>query len=244
MPAFKEIENRVVYIDFTNIRLPSHQAIINKTRRDIGKRRMKKIDPYTDIRGKYVLYRTPRELKKACDAYFNSRKTLVYDKFGQPIVNATTGEYITSTMPLTISGLGLAIGIPSNDLRRYRAMAKTGAVKKEFAEVILNALQRIEDYAETMMYDRDGARGGQFILQAGFNWRSKQEDQNIKKTKKETEQIKQKITHNEEEHTEKMRILKNSVESPEDIVEDSLSRSLQELANNLAKMAKDGVEDG
>ena len=46
-----------------------------------------------------------------------------------------------------------------------------------------NAKRTVEAYAESRLYDKDGQRGAQFVLDCQFNWVGRREQADIKKAK-------------------------------------------------------------
>ena len=116
-------------------------------------------------------YKTVEELQAAIDAYFEEcqGKTLlddsgggVTDKYGAPI--------IVGAHPPTVTGLALALGFASRQaLLNYQG-------KKAFNDTITRAKSRCEEYAESRLYDRDGARGAQFSLEHNFKWLDQDKD--------------------------------------------------------------------
>lgn len=216
MGAFKKLQGHYLYIDMTNIHVPSWK-IYALTKASLAKQRaIRKIDPFAHVIGPKRKYETAAEFKAACDEYFKSQECYVYDKFGQPIKDPITGKYIKSTKPLTLSGLGLHIGLATATLRHYRAIARSGTIDPEYAAVILEALQHIESYAERRAYDRDGQRGGEFILKTGFNWRTEKEKRESEKIKVETSIAKEKLRMQREEHQLKIELLRAGLEGDED----------------------------
>lgn len=83
-----------------------------------------------------------------------------------------------------MSGLALFLGITTNTLRTYQYKSKAGLIPPEYADIVLKARQKIEEYAEGQLYTRDGNRGGEFILRAAFGWQTKGERQLNKLNKK------------------------------------------------------------
>ena len=68
--------------------------------------------------------------------------------------------------PVTVTGLALALGFTTRQaLINYQG-------KKLFVDTITRAKLRAEEYAETRLYDRDGARGAEFSLRCNFGWRA------------------------------------------------------------------------
>ena len=115
--------------------------------------------------GRPLKYKTVEELQAAIDAYFTACKgkplldedgTAVTDKYGEPV--------IIGAHPPTVTGLALALGFTGRQaLLNYQARPK-------FMDTITRAKSRCEEYAESRLYDRDGARGAQFSLEHNFRW--------------------------------------------------------------------------
>ena len=69
-----------------------------------------------------------------------------------------------------MTGLALALGFASRQaLLNYQG-------KKAFNDTITRAKSRCEEYAESRLYDRDGARGAQFSLEHNFKWLDQDKD--------------------------------------------------------------------
>lgn len=110
-------------------------------------------------------YKTVDELQAAIDQYFEDCKgkplldddgNAVTDKYGNPI--------IVDAKPPTVTGLALALGFSTRQsLINYQG-------KKQFLDTITRAKARCEEYAESRLYDRDGANGAQFSLKYNFRW--------------------------------------------------------------------------
>lgn len=84
------------------------------------------------------------------------------NKYGEPVV--------TGAKPPTVTGLALALGFTTRlGLLNYEG-------KPEFANTIKIAKSKVEEYAETRLFDRDGANGAKFSLANNFKgWSEKQE---------------------------------------------------------------------
>lgn len=216
MPAFKKVEGRFVYLDLTDIHVPSWKI------RDVQKaahaklRALKKICPFAKVVGAKRAYESAEDLKAACDSYFEAQECHVFDKWGKPLVDPETGEYLKTTKPLTLSGLALHLGISTDTLRKYKKKALTGLVSPEFSAVIFEALQRIEEYAEGRIYDKDGQRGSQFVLQAGFGWQTRKEASESARTRVEVEIAKERLRMQQQEHQLKMKLLEAGVDDEAD----------------------------
>lgn len=109
-------------------------------------------------------------MQKAIDAYFKACEgepfigddgCAVRDKYGMPI--------IINAKPPTITGLALALGFTGRQaLLDYQA-------RPEFADTVTRAKSRCEEYAESRLYDKDGANGAKFSLGCNFGWNSENE---------------------------------------------------------------------
>ena len=109
-------------------------------------------------------------MQKAIDAYFEACKGKpiigdddlpVCDKYGKP--------FIINAKPPTITGLALALGFTGRQaLLDYQA-------RPEFADTVTRAKSRCEEYAESRLYDKDGANGAKFSLGCNFGWRAAEE---------------------------------------------------------------------
>lgn len=116
-------------------------------------------------------YKTVDALQAAIDAYFE-------DCQGKPLVddsgNAVTDKYgepvIIGAHPPTVTGLALALGFSTRQsLLNYQG-------RKQFLDTITRAKARCEEYAESRLFDRDGARGAQFSLEHNFRWLDQDKD--------------------------------------------------------------------
>lgn len=133
------------------------------------------MDNANDTKKKRPVGRPPRfeskeQVQELVDAYFKSCEghplrdedgEIMYDKNGRPV--------IVDMKPPTITGLALALGFNSRmSLLNYEG-------KKEFVDTIKRAKSRVEEYAETRLFDKDGANGAKFSLANNFKgWSDKQ----------------------------------------------------------------------
>ena len=183
MSAYKKHEGRKYFLDMTNIK--ANQTFLHMNAMSRKKQReLKRIDPFAHRIGKYRKYKTPDELQKHIDEYFDSCMTALRTKDGEPVYDENGEELRVQTKPYTISGMANHLGVTTNTLRTYQTRSVAGKIPPEYAQIILRARQKIEEYAECQLYSRDGSRGGQFVLQAGFGWLTKQERSEIKFAKK------------------------------------------------------------
>lgn len=155
-------------------------------------REMKRLDPFAKVIGGKRKYENPKDLKKKCDAYFKSLMRPLYLK-GQPVKDGAGNVIMEQVKPATISGLAQFLGIQTKTLKNYQMKSISGLIPPEFSEIILEARQRVEVFAEEQMYSRDGARGAQFVLQAGFGWQTKREESEQCIQKQRIKQMKQEL---------------------------------------------------
>lgn len=123
--------------------------------------------------GRPPKYKSAEEIEEKIEQYFKSCEgelfldndgNAVFNKYGYPC-------WIKEPKPLTITGLALALGFASRQaLLNYQG-------KKEFNDTITRAKSRIEEYAETRLFDRDGSNGAQFSLRNNFKgWNGEQNE--------------------------------------------------------------------
>lgn len=114
-------------------------------------------------------WKSVKAMQEAIDAYFESCKgtplmidgDVATDKYGRPI--------ILDEKPPTVTGLALALGFTGRQaLLDYQA-------RPEFADTVTRAKSRCEEYAESRLYDKDGANGAKFSLGCNFGWRATEE---------------------------------------------------------------------
>lgn len=117
------------------------------------------------------VYKSAKQMEKAIDQYFldcqgkpllDDEGNILTDKRGNPVL-------IGARAP-TVTGLALALGFNSRQtLLNYQA-------QKEFMDTITRAKTRCEEYAESRLYTRDGARGAEFSLKYNFGWEGMKND--------------------------------------------------------------------
>lgn len=115
-------------------------------------------------------WKSVKAMQEAIDAYFEACKgepfigddgCAVRDKSGVPI--------IINAKPPTVTGLALALGFTTRQgLINYQGRA-------EFVDTITRAKSRCEEYAESRLYDKDGANGAKFSLGCNFGWNAENE---------------------------------------------------------------------
>lgn len=136
------------------------------------------MEAVTVSKNKYVgrppKFRTKEEIQEKIDAYFHECEgEFLLDENGNPMCSQKNGLiYKKPPKPPTVTGLALALGFASRQsLMEYQC-------KKEFADTIIRAKSRIEEYAEARLFDRDGVNGAKFSLINNFRgWGEKPEQE-------------------------------------------------------------------
>ncbi len=114
--------------------------------------------------GRPPKYRNVEEIEDKIEQYFAiCEGEPLLDDEGKQIVNKYGCPcWIKPPKPPTVTGLALALGFASRQaLLNYQA-------KKEFNDTITRAKSRVEEYAESRLFDRDGSNGAQFSLRNNF----------------------------------------------------------------------------
>lgn len=115
--------------------------------------------------GRPPKFTSPEQMQDLIDAYFESCKgEPILDNDGMPLMDKWGNVILINQHPPTVTGLALALGFTSRQaLLNYQA-------KRQFVDTILRAKARCEEYAESRLYDRDGANGAKFSLTYNFKW--------------------------------------------------------------------------
>lgn len=139
---------------------------------------------------------SPEYLKTMIDEYFDSCNGPLIDKYGQPQYDRNGNLIRIQIRPWTLSGLALYLGLSTPALKRYEKsqidtildeMRIKTTDKQTFAMVLAQAKQKVEMGAETRLYDSEGFRGAQFVLNNGFRWISQKEAADIDRDRKQLE---------------------------------------------------------
>lgn len=149
-------------------------------------------NPSKGMKRKYV---SASHLQCMVNEYFESCNGPLLDKWGQ-LVKDNDGRIVkVQTKPYTVSGLALYLGVSTQTLKRYnenKTEAFLDEMKAEtddvltFSSVVHRAKQIVEAYAEGRLYDKDGQRGAQYVLDCQFNWVGHKEQADIRKSKADT----------------------------------------------------------
>lgn len=121
--------------------------------------------------GRPPIFTSAEEMQEKIDAYFKECEgKIMTDEEGKPLLNKYGQPIIYGAKPLTITGLALALGFVSRQsLLNYEA-------KDEFFDTIKRAKARVEEYAESRLFDKDGSNGAKFSLSNNFKgWAEKQQ---------------------------------------------------------------------
>ena len=117
------------------------------------------------------MYKSAKQMQKAIDQYFQEcqGKPLLDDE-GNVLTDKRGNPVMIGARAPTVTGLALALGFNSRQaLLNYQA-------RKEFNDTITRAKTRCEEYAESRLYTRDGARGAEFSLKYNFGWEGMKEN--------------------------------------------------------------------
>ena len=122
--------------------------------------------------GRPPKYKSVEEIEDKIEQYFAiCEGEPLLDNEGKPVVNKYGYPcWIKPPKPPTVTGLALALGFTTRlSLLNYQD-------KKEFMNTITRAKTKIEEYAESRLFDRDGSNGAQFSLRNNFKgWNGEQE---------------------------------------------------------------------
>jgi len=125
---------------------------------------------YMGAGGRPLTYKTAKELEDKIEEYFKACEgTMLKDKKGKIILDKYLRPIYIGYKPCTVTGLALFLGFKSRQaLLNYQG-------KQEFNDTITRAKLRIEEFAETRLYDKDGCNGAKFNLANNFGWKERQE---------------------------------------------------------------------
>lgn len=217
MGAYKKHDGRRYFFDMTNIKANYVFLHANAMSRK-KQRELKRLDPFAHRVGQYRKYRTPEELQKRIDEYFESCMSPMRDMNGEIVYDEDGNKIMVQTKPYTVSGMANHLGITTSTLMTYQTRAQVGKIPPEYANIVLAARQKIEEYAESQLYSRDGGRGGQFVLQAGFGWQTKRE-------RNETKLAKKRMKMQEKEFKMKKKMLSSGLSDEDSRIEIKITRA-------------------
>lgn len=125
-------------------------------------------------RGAPKKYTKAEEMQEKIQEYFESCFTedLKYNsekKYYEPKKDYKGNIIKYQCRPFTITGLANALGLTRQSLLNY-------SQDEEFFDTIMQAKQKVEQYVEERLFDRDGINGAKFNLINNFNnWSDKSE---------------------------------------------------------------------
>jgi hypothetical protein len=107
--------------------------------------------------GRPLKIKTVKALEEAIVRYF--------DETGKPVLNREGETVAWEPGPYTMAGLARAIGISRASLLRYE-------YRPQFRDAVQRAKARVEEYAESKLFDHGLASGAKFALANNFElWR-------------------------------------------------------------------------
>lgn len=121
--------------------------------------------------GRQKVYKNAKQMEKAINKYFEDcQGKPLMDEDGHVLTDKRGKPVLIGARAPTVTGLALALGFNSRQtLLNYQA-------KEEFVDTITRAKTRCEEYAESRLYTRDGARGAEFSLKYNFGWEGLKEN--------------------------------------------------------------------
>lgn len=152
------VDERHVKIDFRGIWLPLRPSAA----KDNGQR---------------PLFLSVEDLKAKCDAYFESCMGYTFNKNGEIVMSENGKPVRVQVRPYTVSGFARALGLSTVTMMQYRGGAIDVILDEmrcdtddtlTFARVLNDARQRIEEYVESRLYDRDGQGGARHVLDCAY----------------------------------------------------------------------------
>ncbi len=102
-----------------------------------------------------------KEMKKMIQAYFSSHESNVLDKNGEIIFDEKGVALKKVTVPYTLTGLALALGLDSREaLFEFQDCEMKTLIKK--------AVMKIEEYAEEKLFSKESFSGVKLFLSVNF----------------------------------------------------------------------------
>lgn len=120
-------------------------------------------------------FNSPKKLRDAINGYFESCYEYKIDRSGKQVYDHEGNPVKYQARPFTVSGLALAIGIPTSDLHRYSKGYFDEDMKGDpnldtFQRIIAHSRQLVEQSVESRIYHRDSSFGAKFVLDSAFGW--------------------------------------------------------------------------
>lgn len=106
--------------------------------------------------------RNLNEVKKRVGEYFDSRLTPVYDKNGNIILDENGEVLKKTTLPYTLTGLALAVGLDSREeLFKFE--------DPEIDRYLRMSAMKVEEYAEERLFSKEAFSGVKLFLAVNFD---------------------------------------------------------------------------
>jgi hypothetical protein len=119
--------------------------------------------------GRPLKFKTPEELQAKIDAYFDSCFEPILNKDNEIVRDDQGKAILRQTTPFTITGLAVFLDVDRVSLLDY-------SERVDFSHIIARAKAKCENFAEKMLFNRDSARGAQFVLNTSYkNWIERRE---------------------------------------------------------------------
>ena len=110
------------------------------------------------------------DAEKRINAYFASRTSVALDKNGNPILDDTGKVQMKVTLPYTLTGLALALGLETREQLFEFEDEKTKKLVKK-------AILRVEEYAEERLFSKEAFSGVKLFLSVNFDrWKDTRDD--------------------------------------------------------------------
>ena len=132
---------------------------------------------------------TVSELRKQVNAYFDDCMRPARDKYGNIITKDDGKPWMVQTIPYTMTGLANAIGMNVNVLHEAEFRGLAGLIPKSHTNVLIEARQRVQAYAEERLFDKEGSAGAQFVMENLYGVNSEKERSEIDRNRAAIEKV-------------------------------------------------------
>ncbi len=114
--------------------------------------------------------KTTKELEKRIEKYFSSRLSPLVDKNGDAVLDDNGKPQMKNTLPYTLTGLALALGLESRE-------ALFSFEDEKMQRLVKMAVLRIEEYAEERLFSKEAFSGVKLFLSVNFDrWRDSEKE--------------------------------------------------------------------
>lgn len=180
---YKQKRARLWLFDFRGIQTTKP----NKTQLQL----LRKIN--RSYRGEKPTFTSPQQLQDEIDQYFESCYGPLIDHKKHQLVRDEHGQVVkVQVRPFTVAGLAYYIGIPTEQLDRvswgyFDSLDDSTEDDMLCSAILKRAKQRIAMYSEQRLFDREGVKGAQFVLDHHFHMLSKRDEAEIEALNKQME---------------------------------------------------------